>query len=137
MNRERAINIGIVALLAIIAVASPIWSQDSLPVVLLTNETVKKIPQLEFVDGGGAIHSIVLSGTAPGRVFNGNLSLVSEIQSGTGEFRIVPGTMVSLATGKSGTEITKGRYYMVPNRVNAVLIQNRIYDFVSGQLKKP
>lgn len=111
-------------------------AQDSLPVVLLTSETVKDLPRLQFVDSAGAVHEIPLSGTAPGRVFNGNLAFSENVASGSGEFRIVPGSMIDLS-GISGTEITSGRYYYIPNRVSAAVYQNRTYDYITRKLIKP
>ncbi len=119
-----------------VLVSFSIQAKDSLSVVLLTSVDVSGIPQMEIVDSAGVAHGILLSGTSPGRIFNGEVSLAN-LASGTGEFRIVPGTMISKATGVSGTEITKGKYYVVPNRVNAILIQDRRYNFATGALEKP
>jgi len=127
---------GIPVIVVATVLASVANAGDALSVVLLTSETVSGIPVLEFIDSAKAIHNVPLSGTAPGRIFNGELSW-ENVASGTGEFRIVPGTMVSLAKGTSGTEITKGKYYVVPNRVNAILIQDRRYNFATGALERP
>lgn len=117
----------------IVLLALPARSQDKIPLVVLTSETVRFVPWLSFVAPNGKATEVELYGPAPGRIFSGTLELSMDIPSGTGEFKI---RMVDLA-GISGTEITKGRYYTVPNRVNAILIQNRYYDFITGTLRTP
>ncbi len=129
----------VVVTLIFLFTTHPSYAREPVPLTLLASKTVVKVPQLEFVAPDGLAYGIPLSGTAPGRIFSGTLELSDLVPAGTGEFRIVPGTLVDLA-GKSGTEITSGRYRyvgIVNPAPTAILIQDRRYNWATGRVEKP